>query len=336
MHSTTTTITTDIDFDRPGLQVSTLRLPYSPDDDAYGFIPIPIAVIANGTGPTVLITGGVHGDELEGPLVIGELIRELKPDDVQGRLILLPCVNAPAVAAGTRTSPIDRRNMAREFPGAMFGQPTEQIAHYLHSVLYPMTDWYMDLHAGGNTLVHALSSLVFPADDMAPDLRERCELLARTFGAPTTVIVRHLGHGRTPVASACASGVAAISVEMGSAGQLQRAGVTLCREGVRRVLKQTGVVPVLNPPKPQPTRLTEIKGSESYLVCPEDGWFERLFEADEYVEAGQVAGRLHFFMRPQVEPLTLRFQSKGWVWGHRSYAKSRAGSALAVVVDSLG
>lgn len=335
MHSTTT-ITTDIDFDRPGKQVSTLRLPYSPDDDAYGFIPIPIAVIGNGSGPTVLITGGVHGDELEGPLVIGELIRQLQPTDVQGRLILLPCTNAPAVAAGTRTSPIDRRNMAREFPGTMFGQPTEQIAHYIHSVLFPMTDWYMDLHAGGNTLVHALSALVFPADGMEPSLLERCELLARTFGAPTTVVVRHLGHGRTPVASACASGVPGISVEMGSAGQLQRAGVRLCREGVRRVLKQVGVVPAFDPSSPGPTRMTEIKGPQSYLVCPEDGWFERLFEADEYVKAGQVAGHLHFFMRPHVEPLALHFQSNGWVWGHRSYAKSRAGSALAVLVDALG
>lgn len=335
MHSATTTITTDIDFDRPGKQVGTLRLPYSPDDDAYGFIPIPIAVIAAGTGPTVLITGGVHGDELEGPVVIGELIRQLQPADVRGRLILVPCANAPAVSAGTRTSPIDRRNMAREFPGAMFGQPTEQIAHYLHSVLFPMADWYMDLHAGGNTLVHALSTLVFPADGMAPDLRERCERLARTFGSPTTVVVRHLGHGRTPVASACARGVPGISVEMGSAGQLQQAGLGLCRQGVQRVLRSVGVVPAFSPPEPPPTRLTEIKGPQSYLVCPDDGWFERLFEADEYVHAGQLAGRLHFLTRPHVEPVPLHFQSGGWVWGHRSFAKSRAGSALAVLVDSV-
>jgi predicted deacylase len=332
---TKTTITADIDFDRAGKQIGSLRLPYSPDDDAYGFIQIPIAVIAQGTGPTVLITGGVHGDELEGPLVVGELIRQIQPESVRGRLILIPCTNAPAVNAGTRTSPIDRCNMARVFPGVVFGQPTEQIAHYLHSVLFPLTDWYLDLHAGGNTLMHALSSLVFPADGMAPDLQERCMSLARTFGAPTTVVIRKLGDGRTPVASAAASGVAGISVEMGSGGQLLPEGVTLCREGVQRVLKMTGVLPDASPPPPGSTRLTEILGPRSYLVCPEDGWFERAFEVDERVEAGQVAGRLHFFMRPHIEPLTLRFESSGWVWGHRSYAKSRAGSALAVLVESV-
>jgi predicted deacylase len=332
---TRTTITTDIDLGRPGKQVGSLRLPYSPDDDAYGFIPIPIAVIANGAGPTVLITGGVHGDELEGPLVIGELIRQVRPEDVRGRLILVPCTNAPAVLAGTRTSPIDRANMARAFPGAAFGQPTEQIAHYVHAVLFPLADWYLDLHAGGNTLMHALSSLVFPADGMDPGVKERCLELARTFGAPTTVIVRKLGDGRTPVASAAASGIPGISVEMGSGGQLMPEGVRMCRDGVHRVLRMTGVLPDAHPPAPGPSRLTEIKGPQSYLVCPEDGWFERAFEVDERVEAGQVAGRLHFFMRPQVEPLTLRFESGGWVWGHRSYARSRAGSALAVVVESL-
>ena len=335
MYSSGTTIITDLDFDRPGKQVGTLRLPYSPDDDAYGFIPIPAAVISGAEGPTVLITGGVHGDELEGPLVIGELIRSIEPEDVKGRLILVPCTNAPAVNAGTRTSPIDRRNMAREFPGAMFGQPTEQIAHFLHSVLFPMADWYMDLHAGGNTLVHALSSLVFPADDMDPQLRERCLFLARTFGAPTTVLIRHLGHGRTPVASACAAGVAAISVEMGSAGQLQPLGVRTCRTGVHRVLSTLGVVPRLTMPEALPGRLTEIKGPRAYLVCPEDGWFERFFEADDHVQAGQLAGRLHFFMNPNREPMDLFFDSTGWVWGHRSFAKSRAGSALAVLVDSV-
>ncbi len=335
MSSSTTTIVTQLDFSARGKQVGTLRLPYSPDDDAYGFIPIPAAVISGGDGPTVLITGGVHGDELEGPLVIGELIRTLQPEQVKGRLILLPCTNAPAVSAGTRTSPIDRRNMAREFPGTMFGQPTEQIAHYLHTVLFPQADSYLHLHAGGNTLVHALSALVFPADDMSAQLRERSEWLARHFGAPTTVVIRHLGHGRTPVASACAAGVPAISVEMGSAGQIQQAGVRMCRSGVHRVLSALGVVSGLQVETAVASRMTEIKGPESYLVCPEDGWFERFFEADEYVARGQLAGRLHFFMNPGRAPMDLHFESSGWVWGHRSFAKSRSGSALAVLVDHL-
>ena len=47
-------IFTDIDYDRDGKQVSFLHLPQSPHTYAWGTIPIPVAVIKNGTGPTVL------------------------------------------------------------------------------------------------------------------------------------------------------------------------------------------------------------------------------------------------------------------------------------------
>src|SRR5690606_12258002 len=147
---------------RPGKQIGAINLPYSPNDDAYGFIPIPAAVIGNGEGPTVLITSGVHGDEYEGPVILGDLIRDARPEDIKGRLIILPCVNAPAVGAGTRTSPIDHKNMAREFPGRHDGTVTEQITAYIHDVLFPLADYYMDLHAGGCSLVIEHSTLLFP------------------------------------------------------------------------------------------------------------------------------------------------------------------------------
>ena len=54
-------------------------IPHSPHDDAWGVTRIPLAVIQNGSGPTVILEGGNHGDEYEGPIAIGELIRELDP-----------------------------------------------------------------------------------------------------------------------------------------------------------------------------------------------------------------------------------------------------------------
>ena len=67
------TIHTEIDYERNGKQVGYLYLPQSPHEDAWGAILIPIAVIRNGAGPTVLITGGNHGDEYEGPITIAQL-----------------------------------------------------------------------------------------------------------------------------------------------------------------------------------------------------------------------------------------------------------------------
>lgn len=81
---------TTIDLDTPGKHVGFVMIPHSPHGDAWGATPIPIATISNGTGPTVVLEGGNHGDEYEGPITICELIRDLDPGEIQGRLILMP------------------------------------------------------------------------------------------------------------------------------------------------------------------------------------------------------------------------------------------------------
>ena len=82
---------------------------------------VPITVIKNGDGPTALMTGANHGDEYEGPIALQELAATLKPADVTGRVIIVPFFNYPAFRAGTRTSPIDRGNLNRLFPGKPAG-----------------------------------------------------------------------------------------------------------------------------------------------------------------------------------------------------------------------
>src|SRR5207302_483256 len=74
---------------------------------------------------------GNHGDEYEGQVALGRLIRELDPAEVQGRIIILPSANFPAAMAGSRTSPLDQGNLNRSFPGDPTGGPTAQIAYYI-------------------------------------------------------------------------------------------------------------------------------------------------------------------------------------------------------------
>jgi len=72
-------IAADVGFERTGFQTGTLRLPRSHDRSAYGHVPIPLAVLnaGTGTGPTVLLTGGKHGDEHEGPVTPINLLQRL-------------------------------------------------------------------------------------------------------------------------------------------------------------------------------------------------------------------------------------------------------------------
>ncbi|MGH6915029.1 MAG: succinylglutamate desuccinylase/aspartoacylase family protein, partial [Geminicoccales bacterium] len=68
-------IISDVDYDRDGKQVFYLRVPQARDDSAWGAVPIPIVVVRSGKGLTLLLTGGVHGDEYEGQVALLDLAR---------------------------------------------------------------------------------------------------------------------------------------------------------------------------------------------------------------------------------------------------------------------
>jgi N-alpha-acetyl-L-2,4-diaminobutyrate deacetylase len=65
----------DIDLDAQGRQAGYLRAPLSRNTSGWGTIEIPIVSVKNGSDPTVLFTGGVHGDEYEGQIAVSRLAR---------------------------------------------------------------------------------------------------------------------------------------------------------------------------------------------------------------------------------------------------------------------
>ena len=77
MDARRSSISCDVDFEKQGKQVSFLRLTYPDHVHDTGIIPIPIAVFANGEGPTILLTAGTHGDEHEGQIILRRLLQDL-------------------------------------------------------------------------------------------------------------------------------------------------------------------------------------------------------------------------------------------------------------------
>ena len=96
-------IWTRIDYEKDGKQNGWLQLPHSVTRSAYGNIAIPITVIRNGNGPTAFLMSGNHGDEYEGQIALCKLVRELAPDDIRGRIIILPAANLPIISKFSNT-----------------------------------------------------------------------------------------------------------------------------------------------------------------------------------------------------------------------------------------
>lgn len=330
-----TTVFSDIDWHRNGKQAGALFLPHSPDDDAWGVIPFPAASIKNGDGPVVVVSGAVHGDEYEGPIVIAELLRQIQPDEVQGQLILLPSFNAPAQRVGRRTSPIDHLNLNRVFPGDDFGAPTQQIARYVVEHILARADFYLDLHAGGRSLFIQPSAHVVMAHGMDPELAKTNARLAEVFGVAITVQTSNMGDYRTSAGYTSMKGIPTLAAEMGMGGWVTGESVQATRDATRRFLKHTGVLPHIATVPGMPTRWTRIPGTGAYVFAPFDGYFERRFALGDTIEAGQLAGLMHQLSRPELEPEPVHFTSSGTLYAHGLVGHVRAGQNLAVLIEDV-
>jgi predicted deacylase len=319
-------ITSDIDLTADGKVTGFVRVPHSVHRSAYGWIPIPIVRIKNGDGPSVLMQAGNHGDEWEGQIALGNLIRTIEPSNVRGRLVILPSANFPAARAGRRTSPIDEGNLNRSFPGDADGTITQQIANWIECSLLPGFDYSFDFHSGGSSLMYLPSAMVARQHDAVN--MDKVLGLVRAFGAPLSLLTSSFpGAGRTFTAASDRQGVVNMAAEIGGGGFVTPHSVALAEAGMRRVLAHIGVLRG-PPPASSPTRLAEVGGDEYYVYATDAGLFEPLTDLGEEVRAGQPAGRIHFYHTPWREPELVRFRHDGFVVCKRVPALCERGDCL--------
>ena len=283
-------IYSEIDYQADGKQTGYLRLPHSVHRSAYGWIPIPIVQIKSGDGPTILLMAGNHGDEYEGQVAVARLAKDLQPEMLEGRVILLPMANFPAAKAGHRTSPIDGGNLNRSFPGDPAGSVTQIIAHYIESVLMRMSDYAIDLHSGGSSL-HYVPTVLYGDRE---DEREMAEVLRMThaFAAPYALHFRRSGDN-VSTAAARRQRTISVTVEMGGSGTVTPYALRITREGIERVMAEFGILKETRLEAPGKTKVLRLTGKDNYIYARQDGVFEPAAEIGEDVSQGQTAGWIH-------------------------------------------
>lgn len=141
-----------------------------------------IIIEGNFSGPHLLITAGVHGDEYEPMEACRELAGLLlsRRETLRGRVTLIPVVNQPAFRLASRTGP-DGKDLARICPGKVDGSVSERIAHELSAIIRT-ADFYLDMHNGG----HRYSIYPFSGYTLHPDLSiaARQKEMAEACGLP--------------------------------------------------------------------------------------------------------------------------------------------------------
>ena len=321
-----------IDLEAAGKQFGGLQVPRSSNASGWSSHYVPIVSVAGGDGPTALVIGGVHGDEPEGQVAALNLARELLPEQVRGRVIVIPCVSIDASRAYTRLWPTGA-NMNRSFPGSPDGSADEQLAHFLSAVLFPLADIVVDMHSGGRT------GLCLPWSEMhwVDDAEQRRRMVDGMLHWNTDwccVYIDIAGTGLL-VGEAERQGKIVVSTELGGGGHVTAAIHRLAASGLRNVLRRFGVIEgeavtrvSLGQPEPVLLMATEL---DDYLLAPESGLFETLVDLGQRVAVDEPVGRIHFVERPDREPELIRSKSAGTVCVVRAIATTDQGDNVVVV-----
>lgn len=318
-------ISLGVDLEAEGKHVGFGRIPHSVTRSAYGWLPLPMVSIKNGTGKTILLLGGTHGDEYEGQVALARLAREIQPAQIQGQLIIVTMANYPAAQAGARVSPIDGGNLARLYPGDPAGSVTQMIAHFIETELMARCDLVLDLHSGGASLNYlpAVTSLTEPGAELHPDQA----LYMKLFGAPYALTFS----GRRGIGSAAdaaaRNGILRVGCEMGGRGALNPAYRELCEMGTKRILAHLGVLIGIDVPPPGPVSFYTVTG-DCYIYAEMDGLFESAVALGDRVEKGAIAGWMYRPERPLEAPVPVHFPRSGIVVCERPLAMCQTGDCL--------
>ena len=320
-------VTPTIDLDKQGVQHGFLRLPYSRDDSAWGSVMIPIAVIRNGSGPTALLTGGNHGDEYEGPIALFDLARTLDVGKVSGTVIIVPAMNYPAFRAGTRTSPIDKGNMNRSYPGKPDGTITQKIADYFTRELLPRADIVLDFHSGGRTL----DFVPFAAAHILPDKVQEAKGFdaVKAFSAPWSMRMLEIDAVGMYDTTVEEMGKVFVTTELGGGGTARAETVAIAKRGAINVLRHAGIVG--GKIDQRETRWLDMPSGDCFSFAEDEGLIETMIDLGDSVKEGQVIARIHPIGRTGVAPAEIRTKLTGLLAARHFPGLVKPGDCVAVV-----
>jgi uncharacterized protein len=326
-----------LDFDRNGKTLNHLSIPFSIDRSPYFQIKVPICLIRNGEGPSLLLMAGNHGDEYEGELSLAKLVRRFDPKRIRGRVTILPMANAPAVMAAKRCSPLDGGNLNRAFPGDLSGTPTSRLANFLEMELFPRHDVVFDIHSGGTSMEHLPTALVECNAD--PERHRRGVELMRALGMPYGFIADNGPASPTSMGAARRAGAIGVSGEFGGGGTATVDSMALTARALDRLMIALGVVevPVLAPvaAPAAPTRLLSLSRHSQGIYSTRRGWFEPAVRLGDTVSAGQLAGWYHDLERLDLAEEALHFAEGGIVLSRRLHTMCEAGDCLMQVAEPV-
>lgn len=206
---------------------------------------VPVVVVKGAApGPRLMLTAGIHGDELNGIAVLHRLAGGIDPAKLAGTVTLVPGLNPPGLLQSSRQWTPDwgrsAPNLNREMPGKLGGSAIADFAGRLWSrLIRPNADTAVDLHTqsrGTAYMMYAFAS--------TPRTRRMAELVA------PDIIKMDKGEKGTVENTATDDGVPAITLELGRPEMFDDTMIARGEAGLLNLMRELKMLPGIVTPPP--------------------------------------------------------------------------------------
>lgn len=245
---------------------------------------IDIPVIINRSkkpGPTILITAGIHGDEVNGVEIVRQIIAKGINNPKKGTIICIPLINVFGFIQMNREFP-DGRDLNRVFPGSAGGSLASRVAHELMTEIVPHADLVIDFHTGGARRFNAPQVRIV---ENHPPLLE----LAGVFGAPFILYSKNLNKS---FRNACFKlNLPILLFEGGKSFFIDKNITNHGVNGTKRILAHLGMLKK-NFKVSEPKKKTVVITQSSWLRAKYSGLFKASVDIGDFINTDEVIGNI--------------------------------------------
>ncbi|MDT0555456.1 succinylglutamate desuccinylase/aspartoacylase family protein [Patiriisocius hiemis] len=227
-------------------------------------------------GPVILMTAGIHGDEINGVEVVRQVIAKKINKPKRGTIICVPILNIFGFLNASREFP-DGRDLNRVFPGSKTGSLASRVAYHFTKKILPLADLCLDFHTGGSSRFNAAQIRITKEDD-------NLAALAETFGAP--FIVHSPNIDKTYRATCKKLNIPILLFEGGKSLESNKHIVKTGVDGVMRILSEKNMLAdeFSAPSKPESIILIE---SSKWIRAQKSGLLHVKIDCNKHVEKGE-------------------------------------------------
>jgi len=241
---------------------------------------IPVEVVhGRRDGPTLLVCGAIHGDEINGVEIVRRLLRFTGLRYLRGTLMGVTIVTVFGFVQRSRYLP-DRRDLNRCFPGSESGSLGARIAYLFRTQIMASATHIVDLHTGA---IHR-----FNLPQVRAELKnEETARMAQSFGAPI-ILNASLREG-TLRALADSMGIPVITYEGGEALRFDEVAIASGVRGIIRVMRALEMLPRdrSKGTRKRPPQGSEVAAASTWVRAEIDGILRPGVKLGQRVNKGQ-------------------------------------------------